>query len=209
MNPIQAAYDAVADEYAEKFFHELTAKPLDRKLLDLFAERRLVPGRVCEVGCGPGEVAAYLARTGVDVYGIDISEKMIETACRLSPTIHFEQGDMLSLNAADDSLAGIVGFYAIVNLGKEEIQTACAEFRRVLRPSAPILLSFHVGDETVHVTDFLGRPASLDFFFYPVDTIRAFLEDAGLRIDEVIVRSPYVEVEYPSQRAYIFAAEPG
>lgn len=205
MNPVQAAYDSVASEYAEKFFHELAAKPLDRKLLDLFCERRAKSGRVCEVGCGPGEVAAYVASAGVHVYGIDISEKMIQVARRLSPTIHFETGDMASLNADDNSLAGIVGFYAIVNLSKQEIERAFSEFYRTLQASAPLLLSFHVGDEILHVTDFLGKPTSLDFIFYPVETIKTMLESAGFHIDEIIERSPYVTVEHPSQRAYVFA----
>lgn len=205
MNQIRAAYDTVASEYADKFFHELDHKPLDRKLLDLFCERTLKPGLVCEVGCGPGEVAAYLSPRGIDVYGVDISEEMVQTARRLSPSIRFERGDMLSLSADDDSLAGVVGFYAIVNLSKGEVRRACAEFHRKLRASAPLLLSFHAGDETLHLTEFLGKPASLDFFFYPVEVIMGMLEQVGFRIDEVIVRSPYETVEHPSQRAYIFA----
>ena len=204
MNHVQIAYDSVAAEYAEKFFHELDHKPLDRKLLDLFGERMAKSGRVCEVGCGPGEVTAYLANRGVPVYGIDISEMMIQTARRLSPTIHFETGDMLSLQADDNSLAGIVGFYAIVNLSRAEIERALVEFYRTLQPSAPLLLSFHVGDETLHLAEFLGKRAELNFFFYPVDTVRTMLTRAGFHIDEVIIRSPYETVEHPSQRAYIF-----
>jgi len=39
MNMVKTAYDSVATEYADKFFHELAAKPLDRKVLDMFSER--------------------------------------------------------------------------------------------------------------------------------------------------------------------------
>lgn len=208
MNEVQTAYDAVATEYAGKFFRELEFKPFDQKMLDLFSEPRLHTGKVCEVGCGPGEVSVYLAARGVHVYGIDISKEMVHTARRLSPDIQFEVENMLSMSAHNDSLAGIVGFYAIVNLTKEEITRAFAEFYRSLQPSAPLLLSFHVGDEVLHVTEFLGKPASLDFFFYPVETIRNMLMEAGFTIDEVIVRSPYPEVEHPSQRGYVFVKKP-
>ena len=204
---IRVAYDGVAEAYAAKFFHELDAKPLDRKLLDLFSERVVAGGHVCEVGCGPGEVSVYLAGKGVPVHGIDISDKMVEVARRLSPGLHFEQGDMLALEAGESTLGGLVAFYAIVNLTREEVARAFAEFFRVLRPSAPVLLSFHAGDETLHVTDFLGIPFSIDFVFHPVDAIVSLLKDAGLRVDEVIVRSPYAAVEHPSRRAYIFASK--
>ena len=205
MTKVGIAYDIMAADYADKFFHELDHKPLDRKLLDLFSERRTQQGRVCEVGCGPGEVAVYLKNCGVDVYGVDISEKMIEIARRLSPEIPFEQGNMLSLREKENSLAGIVAFYAIVNLAKPEIGQAFAEFHRVLRPSAPLLLGFHAGDETLHLTEFQGKPIELDFFLYPVEVIKAMLVKPGFQIDEVITRSPYEAVEYPSQRGYIFA----
>ncbi len=205
MNIVQDAYDLVADEYAKQFFHELDGKPLDRKLLDLFSERVLRPGTVCEVGCGPGEITAYLAPKGLDILGIDVSPNMIDVARRLSPAIRFEVGDMLSMAAPENSFSGIVGFYAIVNLTKADIEKAFSEFYRTLRTSAPLLLSHHVGDETIRVSEFLGKAVTLDFFFYPVDTVCATLKVAGFSIEEVLVRSPYEGVEYPSQRAYIFA----
>ena len=205
MNTVQAAYDKVASEYADKFFHELKEKPLDCALLEMFSRRIAQEGLVCEVGCGPGQVAVYLSGLGVKVYGIDISEKMVEMAHHLSPGIHFEQWSMLSMPAKDNSLAGIVGFYAIVNLTKQEIEQAMKEFYRTMRSGAPILLSFHIGDETMHVNEFLGKPAALDFFFYPVETIKGMLEQAGFRVDEAVLRSPYAGVEHPSQRAYLFA----
>ena len=205
MKAVQSAYDSVAGEYAEKFFHELEDKPVDRKLLDIFCERSLRTGKVCDIGCGPGEIAAYLAKSGLDVCGIDVSEKMIQVAKKLSPLVQFEQGDMLSLRQPDAAFGGMTAFYAIVNLTRSEIERAFSEFFRVLQDSAPLLLSFHMGDEVLHVTDFLGKSASLDFFFYPVETITAMLKEAGFQIDECIVSSPYVPIEHPSQRAYVFA----
>jgi len=56
-----AGYDAVAAPNAERFFDELDHKPLDRLLLDHLATITRW-GRVCDMGCGPGEVAAYLHR---------------------------------------------------------------------------------------------------------------------------------------------------
>jgi len=209
INQVQSTYDSVADEYAQKFFHELDHKPLDRLLLDIFCERVAGSGSVCEVGCGPGEISVYLKNRGIDVYGVDISERMIQTATRLSPGIRFETGDMRSLRAESNSLAGIVGFYAIVNLSRPEVETAFAEFHRTLRVSAPLLLSFHVGNEKLSMSEFLGKPVSLDLYLYPVDAIKAMLAGVGFHVGEVIVRSPHETIEYPSQRAYVFARKAG
>ena len=63
---VRAAYDEVASEYANRISDELAGKPLDRALLDVFAQH-VGPGpRVCDAGCGPGHVARYLHDRGVN-----------------------------------------------------------------------------------------------------------------------------------------------
>ena len=105
---VRASYDCVAEEYGRRYFHEFDHKPFDREILDRFAERVRGRGPVCDIGCGPGEVACYLRDQGVeDVLGIDISPGMVEQARKLNPGVTFHQGDMLNLEAEDDSWGGI------------------------------------------------------------------------------------------------------
>jgi hypothetical protein len=85
------SYDAIAEEYAEKFFDELDGKPFDREVLDRFAASVKDPGPVCDLGCGPGQIARYLAGRGVGAFGIDASVSMAATARRLNPTLDFRQ----------------------------------------------------------------------------------------------------------------------
>ncbi len=123
-----------------------------------------------------------------------------------NPDIPFAQGSMFALDdVADGAFAGIAAFYAIVNLSLEELPRAFAEIQRVLKPGGWVLLSFHVGDETRHIDEFLERQVTLDFTFFTVPSVKARLASAGFDVTEVMVRDPYVEAEYPSQRAYVFA----
>ena len=57
---IRESYDALAATYTERIFGELAGKPLDRHLLNRFAEDVRDRGLVADVGCGPGHVARYL-----------------------------------------------------------------------------------------------------------------------------------------------------
>ena len=205
---IRQGYDAVADAYADHFAGELAHKPFDRMWLDRFAA--LTAGApVCDLGCGPGQVAAYLRARGADVFGADLSEKMVEQARRLYPEIQFRLEDMLALSLPDDALGGITLFYAIVNLAPDQVDRAFRECRRVLRPGGYLLLAFHVGDEVRHVDELLGRPVSMDFTFFQPDDVVARLEAAGLDVRDVTLRYPYGHVEHPSRRAYILAHRPG
>ncbi len=62
------SYDRVADEYARRIFDELDHKPFDREILDGFADAVRGLGPVCDLGCGPGQVARYLRARGVDAF---------------------------------------------------------------------------------------------------------------------------------------------
>jgi ubiquinone/menaquinone biosynthesis C-methylase UbiE len=206
---IQIAYDTVASEYAARLFHELGGKPIDRKLLDLFAERVIPLGRACEIGCGPGEVAFYLKQCGVDIIGIDLSPNMIAEARRLNPDIDFQEGDVFALRFADNSLAGIVAFYLIVNFRKDDLSQAFAEMFCVLLPGGIGLLAFHIGTEILHLDEAFGHNVSIDFIFFEVDEIVTLLKEAGFEVQEVLTRRPYPEgVEPQTQRAYVFLRKP-
>ena len=86
-----------------------------------------------------------------------------------------------------------------------ELGVAFREFRRVLAPDGPLLVSFHVGDETLHLDELWGQAVSLDFrFLLPRDVI-ASLQDAGFAATETVEREPYDGAEYPSRRCYLFA----
>jgi len=206
---IRESYNRVAPAYAEALFSELEHKPLDRALLDAFAEA--VRGRgspVVDVGCGPGHVARYLRERGVSVSGLDLSPAMVEVASRLTPGIPFRQGSMLSLPDADDSWAGCVAFYAIVHLRPEELASFAHEIHRVLRPDGLLLLSFHAGRETVHRDELFGAAVDLDFLFFEPDAVVSALKTAGFSIDARVERAPCIGHEYPSQRVYLLARKP-
>ena len=111
---IRESYDRIADEYALRIFNELQHKPLDRDLLNRFAAKMAGHGQVCDMGCGPGQVARYLRDAGTTVFGLDLAPKMLEQARRLTPDISFREGNMMALDIPDRTLAGIAAFYAIV-----------------------------------------------------------------------------------------------
>lgn len=206
---LQASYDRLATQYVEHIYDELKDKPLDRALLDRLAARaRKLHGLVCDVGCGPGQVARYLHERGARVCGVDLSAGMIEQARRLNPNIEFNQGDMLALDVADEAWAGIAAFYSIIHIPREEVLNALRELRRALKRGGTLLLAFHLGEETLHLEELWDVPVKLDFNFFTTDEMSGYLSDAGFEIEEVLEREPYENVEHPSRRGYIFARKP-
>src|SRR5579859_2292011 len=193
---IRESYDRIADAYARELFGELEHKPRDRELLDRFAARVHGQGQVCDIGCGPGQVARYLHDAGASVFGLDLSPRMVEVARRLNPDISFQVGNMMALDLPDRSLAGIAAFYAIVNIPERSLPSVFREMHRVLQPGGLLLMAFHVGNEIIQKEELWGHVVSMDFFFFQALAIRQRLEAAGFVIEEIIEREPYaLEVE--------------
>ncbi len=207
---IRQDYDRLAEEYARRIYDELQHKPLDRKLLNRFAADMKGRGEVCDLGCGPGHVARYLRDAGATVFGLDLSAGMLEQARRLNPYILFREGNMMALDLHDETLAGIIAFYSIVNIPRESLPIVFREMARVLQPGGQLFLAFHIGDGTTKEEELWGHPISMDFFFFQPSEIRQCLEVAGFAVEEIIEREPYApEVECQSRRAYMFARKTG
>jgi SAM-dependent methyltransferase len=201
------SYDAIADEYAKDYFDELDGKPFDRDVLDRFALSLKPRGRVCDLGCRPGQIARYLASGGVDVMGIDASAGMIATARRLNPGIEFHEGSFFSLPLLDGVLAGVAAFYSLIHCARPELPRAVAEIFRVIQPGGRFLMTVHVGTGEVGRDDFHGTPVKLVATLFAEDEVRAALTGAGFHIDGIVTRPPY-PAEYQSTRIYATATRP-
>lgn len=205
---LQGSYERVADEYVERYFDELAKKPIDRELLDRFAKSVSSSGPICDMGCGPGQIGRYLHDRGVEVFGVDLSPAMIRIARRLNPDMEFKTGNMLALDIVDGSLGGIAAFYSIIHIPREDVTRVLGEMKRVLKPAGRLLISFHVGQDTMHIDELWGETVSFDVTFFTAGEMEGYLESVGFEIEEKVERPPYKDVEYQSQRAYIFAKRP-
>ncbi|HBJ88222.1 MAG TPA: class I SAM-dependent methyltransferase [Verrucomicrobiales bacterium] len=201
----QVSYDQVADEYVRRIYDELKHKPLDRQLLDRFAASVRDVGPACDMGCGPGHVARYLREQGVEVCGVDLSPEMVEQARRLNEGIDFQTGDMMALTVPDGTWAGVAAFYSLIHIPHGDMVQALRELRRVLMPGGLLLLTFHIGDGTIHLDEWWDKKVCVDFLLFRSQEMSDWLRMAGFEVEEIVEREPYPEIEHQSRRAYIFA----
>jgi SAM-dependent methyltransferase len=207
LSDTRTSYDTDASGYAEKVSHLLDDKPYLRASLALFADLvgEAGGGPVADIGCGPGHVTAYLHRLGVDAFGIDLSPEMVAIARRDHPDLPFEVGTMTDIDLADGSVAGVLAFWSVIHVPDHAVPGVFGQFRRVLRAGGPLLVGFHVGDETIHRTEgYTGRQINVDSHHRQPSQVAAWLRDAGFSVEAELVMRPDEDVP----GAIIFARSP-
>ncbi|WP_405826395.1 methyltransferase domain-containing protein [Streptomyces sp. NBC_00838] len=186
LHDTRTSYDTVAASYADLTRHILEEAPEERAFLARFADlvRAQAGGRVADVGCGTGRITAHLHRSGVDVFGIDLSPGMIEVARRDHPDLPFALGSMTDLALADDSLTGLIAWYSLIHVPDDEIGRVLAHFKRVVRAGGPLLLGFHVGDEAkVKTEGYGGHPMNVHVHRRQHAQLITWLDEAGFAVE--------------------------
>ncbi|MFF5079492.1 class I SAM-dependent DNA methyltransferase [Actinoplanes sp. NPDC000266] len=148
---LRNAHDVLSEWYAENLTGVLESMPIERAMLDLFAELTTAEGTdVADVGCGTGRLLPYLAGRGLSPRGVDLSPKMIEVARRDNPGFPYEVADVRALPFDDASLAGVVCWFSLIYLAPDARVPAFAELARVVQPGGYLVAAFKHGDGARH-----------------------------------------------------------
>lgn len=178
-------FEPVAEHLGDAYLRYSFTKGT-RQEVDFVVDRlALGPGaRVLDVGCGPGRHAHELARRGVVVHGIDISETFVELARRDAPEgATFERLDARSL-IGEPRLAGVFdaviclcqGAFGLMTAGGDD-QTVLAGMAAALRPGGHLVLSAF---SAYHVVKYFEAAV--------------FDADTGVNHEHTEIRSPSGEV---------------
>ncbi|MEY9844381.1 class I SAM-dependent methyltransferase [Streptacidiphilus sp. MAP5-3] len=200
----RTSYDTVATDYADLMRDSLTQGRYVRAALALFADsvRAAGDGPVADVGCGPGHVTAHLHGLGLDAFGIDLSPGMVDVARRDHPGLRFDVGSMTELDLAEASLAGLLAWQSLIHIPDDQVPVVLGQFRRALRPGAPLQLLFHIGDGARTKTEgYGGHPMRVQVHRRQPEQVTAWLREAGFAVEAQLVLGPGEQ----SSQAVLFA----
>jgi SAM-dependent methyltransferase len=133
---VRNGYDAAAESY-------LADRPraaADLAALGELTTRVRAGGRILDLGCGAGvPVTEHLVRAGYLVFGLDLSMTQLRLA-RENLSAPLAQSDMSALPFRAGSFDGVVAYYSIIHVPRDEHETIATEIRRVLAPAGHALL---------------------------------------------------------------------
>ncbi|MCP3426959.1 class I SAM-dependent methyltransferase [Rothia sp. AR01] len=195
---VAAAYTARADEYAGLLGSVEAMAPEDRALIARFADD--VAGPVCDVGCGPGHWAGFIAERGHRVLGYDPSPRFVEIARRAHPQAEFLLGDVAALAEAPGRYGGVLAWYSLIHLRPPHLPAALETLADALAPGGRLLLGFFDGDDVEPFPH-----AVTTAYRWPRERLARLVEAAGLEVLEVGHRVP----KGARPHASVLAAAPG
>ena len=123
--------------------------------------------RGLDIGCGTGTFLSFLSGRNSELYGTDISKRMLKVAGRKHMDAEFIRGSALALPFKDASFDAVFSTMMMHHLTHSEREKAIAEVRRVLTPGGTYY-SVEFGDEGL---DRIGKAV----------TGLGFLEDRELK----------------------------
>lgn len=210
LRPSRTVYDYSASQYVEAVGTVVNPQfeaALDTALLGAFAD--LVSGGtggpVLDIGCGPGRIAAYLDRLGLDVSGVDIAPGMVAAARAAHPSLRFHEGSLTDLPVADASLAGAMYWYSIINTPPDQLGLVWVELDRVLAPGGYVFVAFQSGsNDRLDRPDAFGSSATLTLYRHNSDDVVSGLRAAGFDVMATASRTAWLEHETTPQ-AFLMA----
>lgn len=158
----------VAGEYADETRLQRRASAytgvhtgVDARVPVVAAVAACAPSRILEVGCGWGELAAWLAReTGSEVIAVDLSPRMVELARQRG--VDARVADVQALPFGDGEFDCVVAAWMLYHV--PDLEGGIAELARVLQPGGTLVAVTNSRFHLIELRELVGSgPSTLSF----------------------------------------------
>ncbi len=115
--------------------------------------------KILDAGCARGRFASHIAKTGADVFGVDITGTFIQAAKANVPEGTFAQGSLSALPFANNAFDAVYCVEALQHL--PDTANAVSELARIIKPGGVLLVidkSLQALDPGKGLPTFLVKP---------------------------------------------------
>lgn len=147
----------------------------DRGVIEPWAET--VSGNILDVGAGTGRWSDHLAAMGHTVEGLEPVDRFVEIARQTHPAVVFRHASIADLAGSEERWSGILAWYSLIHLGRDELPTALSTRREVLDEDGSFLVSFFSGRRL----EAFRHPVTTAYRWPMKDMTRA-IEQAGFEV---------------------------
>lgn len=170
--------------YAKKFRADSNPNDMEKYFLDSFIKQIRKEAIILDLGCGIGvPFDHYLIKNGIKITGIDIADKHISLAQQNVPQAQFIKGDFSKYNFGTEKFDGIISFYAIFHIPREEHRDLFLKMFNLLNKDGVILITLGTsGSEYGEEKDWCGTPMA--WSTYKPEEYKKIITEIGFKIIE-------------------------
>ncbi len=180
---LRETYNRIADDWAREHATDTWSQPAVERFCSL-----LKPGSlILDVGCGPGLKAKFFVEQNFQIFGIDISERMIELAKESAPTASFKVLELAALDQLGQTFDGVFAQAILLHVPKNECAKAVIKMADKLRPGGHIFLAVKEkregrGEEEVVKENSYGYVYERFFSYFRAEEVCNYVRQAGLEV---------------------------
>lgn len=168
-------YEQTADLYNSLY------PDVNKKNIDFFI-KQLKGKNILDIGCGTGRDAEYFVNKGLDVVGIDLSDRFIDISRAKVPNAKFIKMDMRNIDFPLESFDGIWSMASLLHIPKIEAINTIKQLRKVLKTNGIIYISVKLGEGEKFIKRDRYKGLEKFFAFYTESDISDLLEECGFEI---------------------------
>lgn len=140
---------------------------------------------VLDAGCGCGVKSKYLAERGMEVMGIDFSEKLIEIARREFPGSEFIAMDMREAGKLKEKFDGVFSQASLLHIPKNEIIDVLRDLLSVLKNDGYFYVAVKEkkldgAEEEVKKENGYGYEYERFFSYFTLEELKRYFNEIGL-----------------------------
>lgn len=172
-------------DYEGEYREEREIREKEKELFEKLFNR--ISGKnILDLGCGTGEpFDRFLADQGYKITGIDISEKHVERARENVPEGEFAEDTFLEAEFENREFDGIVSFYAIFHIPREEQKKVLENIYSWLKDDGAILITLGAEEMETYEENIGG--GELAWSSYTSDKNVKMVENSGFEIIETYI----------------------
>jgi ubiquinone/menaquinone biosynthesis C-methylase UbiE len=157
------------------------------------------PGRILDLGCGPGRDIVAFQTEGHQVIGLDATPAFVEMAKQVSNSEVWQQ-NFLALDLPEQYFDGIFANASLIHVPQAEMLRVLKDLYRSLIPGGAIAMSIIRGEGE----GFIDRPTGQRYTsFWEYSAIAPLLEEAGFTIAHHYYRPPGLPQDLQSWLAIV------
>ncbi len=183
---LSLTYDRIAEDWHADHLQDVWPVEAVGAFADLFP----TGARVLDVGCADGIKTRRLVEKGLEVLGIDVSERFITMAKRYCPGAQFQVLDMRDVGQLGMRFDGVMALASLLHIPRKDIPEVLHTFWDVLKPGGYLFLAVKEirpgqSEEQLVREDDYGYEYTRFFSYFRQEELEAWLKDLGMTIEGV------------------------